>query len=68
MRRYTYVSGAFFTLLAAVQLVRVILQWPLRVADLEVPVWVSVIAVLIAGSFAVWAFRLSARSDWGSSA
>lgn len=57
MRRYAQVSGAFFTLLAIAQLTRTILGWPVHVAAVTVPVWVSAIAFLVTGSFAVWAFR-----------
>jgi hypothetical protein len=35
----------------------------MRVATFDVPVWFSVLAALIAGSLAVWAFRVSARAD-----
>ena len=59
MRRYELVSGAFFSFLALVQLTRVVLGWPVRVAAVAVPVWASVLACLVAGSFAVWAFRSS---------
>jgi hypothetical protein len=59
MRRYELVSGAFFSLLALVQLTRVAQGWPVQVADVTVPVWASVLAGLVAGSFAVWAFRSS---------
>lgn len=57
MRRYGQVSGAFFTLLAIVQLTRAVLGWPVQVATITVPVWISAIAFLITGSFALWAFR-----------
>ena len=59
MRRYELVSGMFFSLLALVQLTRVVLGWPVQVAAVPVPVWASVLAFLVAGSFAVWAFRSS---------
>jgi hypothetical protein len=59
MRRYEQVSGAFFSLLAIVQLTRVVAGWPVHVATITVPVWASVIAVLITGSFAIWAYRAS---------
>ncbi len=59
MRRYELVSGAFFSLLALVQLTRVVLGWPVQVATVAVPVWASVLACLLAGSLAVWAFRSS---------
>lgn len=57
MRRYELVSGAFFSLLAIVQLTRVALGWPVQVAAVSVPVWASVLACLVAGSLAAWGFR-----------
>ncbi|MFL5450237.1 MAG: hypothetical protein ACJ8AY_14850 [Gemmatimonadales bacterium] len=59
MRRYELVSGAFFSLLALVQLTRVVLGWPVQVATVTVPLWASVLACLVAGSLAIWAFRSS---------
>ena len=63
MRRYTLVSGLFLTLVTCLQLVRLLLQWPVSVAGFSVPLWGSVIAALVAGSMAFWAFRVLARSD-----
>ncbi|HXM37729.1 MAG TPA: hypothetical protein VN908_03600 [Gemmatimonadales bacterium] len=57
MRRYEQVSGAFFSVVAAVQLMRVILGWPVQVAGVAVPLWASVLAFLITTAFAIWAFR-----------
>jgi len=57
MRRYAQVSGAFFCLLAAVQLMRVVSRWPVQVAEVAVPLWASILAFLVASTFAVWAFR-----------
>ena len=57
MRRYVLVSGAFFCLLAAIQLTRVVMGWPVGVAEVTVPVWVSGLACVIASTFALWAFR-----------
>jgi hypothetical protein len=62
MRRYVAVSGAFFSLIALVQLTRAVMGWPVQVAAVTVPVWASGIAFLIAGSFAVWSFRASKGS------
>jgi hypothetical protein len=59
MHRYEQVSGAFFSLLAIVQLTRAVVGWPVQVATISVPVWASVVAFLITGSFAIWAFRAS---------
>jgi hypothetical protein len=62
MRRYVRISGLFFSLLAVVQLVRVIMRWPVVVNGVNVPIWASAIAVVVAGSFAVWAFRTSSAA------
>jgi hypothetical protein len=62
MRRYEQVSGVFFSLLALVQLTRAILGWPVQVSTVAVPTWASIIAFLVTGSFAIWAFRAS-RGD-----
>lgn len=57
MRRYEQVSGAFFCLLAALQLTRLLLRWPVQVAGVAVPLWASALAFLVTSAFAVWAFR-----------
>jgi hypothetical protein len=57
MRRYATVSGVFFGLLATVQLVRLLFRWPVQVASVSVPLWVSALAVVITGALATWAFR-----------
>ena len=44
--RYTMVSGVFFALLTCVQLLRVVMGWPVRVASVDVPVWASVVAAV----------------------
>ena len=58
MRRYALISGLFLTLLTCAQLLRLLLRWPVTVAGVEIPLWVSVIAALIVGSLAIWAFRV----------
>lgn len=63
MRQYVLVSGLFFTLLGVVQLIRFLLQWPVVVAGVSIPTWVSLIAALILASFATWAFRVRSRVD-----
>ena len=68
MRRYTLVSGLFLTLLTCVQLLRLLLRWPVRVAGIDVPLWVSAIAAAIVGSLAVWAFRARAAGNHATAA
>jgi hypothetical protein len=62
MRKYVMVSGLFFALFAAVQLIRFLLQWPVIIAGIAIPLWLSLIAALIAGSMAAWAFRVRSRT------
>ncbi len=57
MRRYVQVSGAFFAVIALVQLTRAVLGLPVRVGTLGIPVWPSAVAFLLTATFAVWAFR-----------
>lgn len=63
MRRYTLVSGLFLSLLALVQLLRIVMRWPVHVAGFDVPLWFSAVAALIAGALAVWAFRARGQSE-----
>lgn len=62
MRLYSQVSGAFFSVLALLQLARVLNGWPVQVAGLSIPVWVSGCAFVIASGLAFWAFQ-SARGS-----
>jgi ABC-type proline/glycine betaine transport system permease subunit len=55
--KYVVVSGAIFGVVAVLQAVRALNQWPLQVGTLEIPVWASWIAMVVAGSLCVWAFR-----------
>ena len=55
--KYVVVSGVLFGVFAVVQAVRALNQWPVQVAGFDVPVWVSWVAMIVAGSLCVWAFR-----------
>jgi hypothetical protein len=61
MQRYVLVSGVFLVLVTCIQLLRLVLRWRVTVAGLEIPLWASAIAALIAGSLAIWAFRVNSR-------
>jgi len=63
MRQYSLVSGAFFTLLTCLQILRLLFQWPVTVSSMQVPVWLSGIAAIIVGSLAVWAFRVAKQKS-----
>lgn len=59
--KYVVVSGAVFGVIAVLQAVRALYQWPVHVGTREIPVWVSWIAMVVAGSLCVWAFRSQGR-------
>jgi len=62
MRRYELVSGIIFTVVALVQLTRIVLGWPVQIDLFTVPIWFSVVAFLVYGGLAIWAFRLRGRN------
>jgi hypothetical protein len=54
--RYIVVSGAIFGFMALAQLLRAVNQVPAQVGSVEIPVWVSWVAVVVAGGMCTWAF------------
>jgi len=54
--RYVVVSGVIFGFMALAQLFRAVNQVPAQVGNVEIPVWVSWVAVVLAGSMCAWAF------------
>ena len=55
--QYVVVSGVLFAVIAVAQAVRALNQWPVHVGGFDVPMWVSWVAMVVAGSLCVWAFR-----------
>ena len=58
MRAYVLISGAVFGAVALVHVIKLFLDWPVQVAGWVLPIWVSWIAILAAGTLCVWAVRL----------
>ena len=63
MRSYVLLSSFVFGILTAIQLARLLLGWPIVIAGASVPLWVSAIAAIVAGSLAVSGVRLLLRAD-----
>jgi hypothetical protein len=61
MARYLAVSSSVFGLIALLHLVRLFRGWQVTVADYPVPLWPSIIAIVVFGGLSIWAFRLSMR-------
>src|SRR5262249_54013137 len=64
MRRsgYQTVSGLVFGGISLVPGIRAVRQWPVEIGTTSIPVWVSWVAVVVAGGLCLWAFRSSAES------
>ena len=58
MRAYLQTSGVLFGLIAVGHLFRVFLQWPANLAGHVVPLWMSWIGFVLAGTLSLWALRL----------
>jgi len=61
MKPIQTVVVVFLSLLALVQLVRVLLGWSVVVNGMDIPIWASVIAVLVAGGLAFLLWREARR-------
>jgi multisubunit Na+/H+ antiporter MnhC subunit len=59
MKPFTLIAIVVFSLIAIMQLIRVILGWEVSVNGVHIPVWVSGIAFVIAGGLAVMLWRES---------
>ena len=63
MRTYLFASGAIFTLVALVHIVRLIEGWTVTVGPFAAPMWVSWLGIILARVLAVWAFTLAVRGS-----
>jgi hypothetical protein len=61
LSRYVIVSGIVFGIVALLQLARAMYEWPVQIAEFNLPVWASWIAVVVAGGLSVWAFCSSRK-------
>jgi len=53
---YVVVSGVIFGFIALLQLLRAVMQVPVQIGSVELPVWGSWVAVFVAGILCAWAF------------
>jgi hypothetical protein len=53
---YRLVSGVVFGVVALIQAVRIINQWPVQIGPFAIPVWFSWVAVFGAGALCTLAF------------
>ena len=53
MKPFTHIAVVVFSLIAILQLVRFVLHWEVTVNGMEIPLWASAIAFLVATVLAV---------------
>ena len=56
---YRTISGVVFGLIALGHGIRAALQVPATLGSTPIPIWLSWVAVVVAGALCVWAFRTS---------
>jgi hypothetical protein len=61
MKPYTAAASIVFTLVAIAQLLRFALGWTVVVNGINIPLWVSAVAFLVAATLAVMVRRESRR-------
>lgn len=61
MKPFTAIAVVLLGLIAAVQLIRCVQGWPVNVNGVDIPVWASGLACVVAGITAVMLWRESRR-------
>jgi len=61
MKPFTLIAVVFLSLLALLQLSRALLGWEVTIHGIVIPVWVSGVAFVIAGTIALMLWRESRR-------
>jgi hypothetical protein len=59
-KTFSIVAGIIFAVVALLHLVRIYMDWPVVIGDWSVPMWVSWIGLVVAGSLAIFGLRLAA--------
>ena len=58
---FCIVAAVIFAVVALLHLLRIYMDWPVVIADWSVPMWVSWIALVVAGILAIWGLAFAAR-------
>ena len=62
MKPFTNLAIAIFILIAVMHLLRLIYGWEVTLDSIAIPMWVSVMALLIAGALAYFLWREAYKS------
>ena len=60
-KTFSIVAGVIFAVVALLHLLRIYMGWPVVIGDWSAPMWVSWIALVVAGVLAIWGLAFAAR-------
>ena len=60
-KTFSLVAGVIFAMVALFHLMRIFAEWTVIIRDWSIPMWVSWIALVVAGGLALLGLRLSER-------
>jgi len=58
---YNTITAVLFLVIALLHLLRIIFGWPAQIGGLDIPVWVSWVALVVAGALAYFGLRQNSR-------
>ena len=61
MKPFSAIAAVVFAVVALAQLLRLVVGWPVVVNGIDIPVWASAIACLVAAGLAVMVWRDARR-------
>jgi len=61
-KAYLIVSTVIFAVVAVMHLLRLVLGWPVVLWMTSIPLWVSMLAVLVSAGVAIWGLSLMRRT------
>lgn len=62
IKTFCTLAAAIFTLIALLQLIRIVMGWSVTLNGVDVPFWASWIAVIVAGALSFVGFSAAMRS------
>ena len=62
LKSFTLLAGVIFAIVALAHLLRVLMGWPIVIDTWTVPIWLSWIALAVAGGLSYFGFSLASRS------
>ena len=60
-KTFSLVAGVIFAMVALFHLMRIFAEWTVIIRDWSIPMWVSWIALVVAGGLSLLGLRLSER-------